>query len=69
MGPKPPGGRCAERHRSGDCSTDWVHLVNMTLVCDASGAATVAVGLVVGERKKRARERAGGMDSRPNIPA
>jgi hypothetical protein len=37
---------------SRNCSADSGHLINTTLVCDASGAATVAVGPVVGEWRK-----------------
>ncbi len=44
------------RHRSGGCSTDSGHLINTTVVYAASGAATVAAGLVVGEWRKRVRE-------------
>ena len=50
------GGRRAGRGPSRNCSADSDHLINTTLVCDASGAATVAVGPVVGpvvgERRK-----------------
>jgi hypothetical protein len=46
------GGHRAERHRSGDCSTDSGHLMSTTLVRGASGAATVVAGLGVGKCQK-----------------
>jgi hypothetical protein len=50
--PGVPSRRRAGRGPSRNCSADSGHLINTTLVCDASGAATVAVGPVVGEWRK-----------------
>lgn len=61
LSPGPRGSRRAGLRPSGICSTDSDHLINTTLVCDASGAAMVAAGLVVGART-RARTRTGCRD-------
>jgi hypothetical protein len=42
-------GSGAGRRRSGICSTDLDSLMDTTLVCDASGAATVAAALGAGK--------------------
>ena len=63
---KPRGGRRAGRRPSGGCSTDLDHPKNTTLVCDASGAATVAAGPRAGARRnaRRRTPRRGGFGRR-----
>ena len=56
---KPRSVRRAVRRPSGRCSTDSDHLMSTTVLCDASGAATVAAGLVAGKFRDVRRRTAG----------